>query len=68
MNSLLPTVQHEEILGEGVVLKHFLVKLSESAQTRTPVAGTKCIKGQLLRKNRVRILRDGVIILDGKFF
>lgn len=67
MSKLLPTVEEQEILGEGVVLQQFKVHSSNSmSNKKVPIAGCRCLKGTFNKKARIKFLRNEEVIFDGK--
>lgn len=59
----MPSLPKEEELGEADVLEEFLV--GEGKKKKVPVAGCRCTKGALLRKERFRLVRDGEVVHEG---
>ncbi|KRY85937.1 Translation initiation factor IF-2, mitochondrial [Trichinella pseudospiralis] len=63
LNSRLPPVSKEVIIGEGTVIKEFMV--SDIGRKKVPVAGCSVKKGILTKNDRIRFLRNGEVIYDG---
>ncbi|KAI3381620.1 hypothetical protein SNEBB_004185 [Seison nebaliae] len=69
MISLIPDVEVVNVIGEGEVSNLFYVKEDKK---QICVGGTRCLKGQLVRKKKFRILRmnyeinEKEIIFEGK--
>ncbi|KRZ12886.1 Translation initiation factor IF-2, mitochondrial [Trichinella zimbabwensis] len=63
LNSRLPPVNKEVIIGEGSVIKEFMV--SDIGRKKVPIAGCSVKKGILTKNDRIRFLRNGEVIYDG---
>ncbi|KAJ2942153.1 hypothetical protein O0L34_g11068 [Tuta absoluta] len=63
ISARIPKRQEEEIIGEANVLQQFIVT---EGKKRVPVAGARCVKGELARSARYRLLRNGEVIHEGK--
>ncbi|KRY38584.1 Translation initiation factor IF-2, mitochondrial [Trichinella spiralis] len=63
LNSRLPPVSKEVIIGEGTVIKEFMV--SDTGRKKVPVAGCSVKKGVLTKNDRIRFIRNGEVIYDG---
>ncbi|KRX25221.1 Translation initiation factor IF-2, mitochondrial [Trichinella nelsoni] len=63
LNSRLPPVSKEVIIGEGTVIKEFMV--SDIGRKKVPVAGCSVKKGFLTKNDRIRFIRNGEVIYDG---
>ncbi|KRZ69166.1 Translation initiation factor IF-2, mitochondrial, partial [Trichinella papuae] len=63
LNSRLPPVNKEVIIGEGSVIKEFMV--SDMGRKKVPIAGCSVKKGILTKNDRIRFLRNGEVIYDG---
>ncbi|KRX65844.1 Translation initiation factor IF-2, mitochondrial [Trichinella sp. T9] len=63
LNSRLPPVSKEIIIGEGTVIKEFMV--SDIGRKKVPVAGCSVKKGVLTKNDRIRFIRNGEVIYDG---
>lgn len=64
INKRLPPKEVEEILGEASVLQQFDIN---EGRRKIPVAGCRCVKGVLKRSGSYRLVRNGVVIYDGKY-
>ncbi|VDP42933.1 unnamed protein product [Soboliphyme baturini] len=62
LNNQLPLVTKERIVGEGVVLKEFLI--TEKGK-KLPVAGCRVTKGTLKKKCFIKFLRNGEVFYNG---
>ncbi|KRX81696.1 Translation initiation factor IF-2, mitochondrial [Trichinella sp. T6] len=63
LNSRLPPVSKEIIIGEGTVIREFMV--SDIGRKKVPVAGCSVKKGVLTKNDRIRFIRNGEVIYDG---
>ncbi|XP_017883166.1 translation initiation factor IF-2, mitochondrial [Ceratina calcarata] len=63
INSVLPEVEVEEILGEARVLQQFEIK---DRNKRVTVAGCRCTSGILLRSEMYHVIRKNEKIYTGK--
>lgn len=62
INNRLPTMEVEEVLGEATVLQLFEIN---QGKKKVPVAGCRCIKGNLKRAALYKVVRNGEIIHTG---
>ncbi|XP_011503613.1 PREDICTED: translation initiation factor IF-2, mitochondrial [Ceratosolen solmsi marchali] len=63
MSDMLPLIQKEETIGEGIVLKEFDVN---NKKTKAVIAGCRCTSGVFKKSAFFKILRNGEVIYDGK--
>ena len=59
MEGMLSPVFEEKILGTGEIRQVFKVSKIGS------IAGSVCMSGKIIRKAKLRILREGIVIFDG---
>jgi translation initiation factor IF-2 len=59
MEGMLSPVFEEKVLGTGEIKQVFKVSKVGS------IAGSVCLSGKVIRKAKVRLIRDGVVIFDG---
>jgi len=59
MEGMLSPVFEEKILGTGEIKQVFKVSKIGS------IAGSVCMSGKIIRKAKLRILREGVVVFDG---
>uniref|UniRef100_A0A914W0Y2 Tr-type G domain-containing protein n=1 Tax=Plectus sambesii TaxID=2011161 RepID=A0A914W0Y2_9BILA len=64
LTAQLPAVKAERRLGDGTVLKEFLI--SDRERKKQPVAGCAVEAGVFNRKARVRFSRGGTVYYDGE--
>ncbi|KAJ8945217.1 hypothetical protein NQ314_009286, partial [Rhamnusium bicolor] len=62
INARLPTKEVEEILGEATVLQQFEIT---QGRKKIPVAGCRCVKGNLRRTAMYKVIRNGEVIYAG---
>ena len=62
LNERIPMSQEEEILGEAVVLANFTVSQKKK---KVQVAGCRCIKGLLQKKEQFRLMRGEEVVYEG---
>lgn len=62
INSRLPAKEVEEKVGEATVLQQFEINLGKK---KIPVAGSKCVKGNLKRSGIYSLIRKGKVIFQG---
>lgn len=60
----LPTVKTERRLGDGTVLKEFMI--SDRERKKQPIAGCVVESGLFNRKARIRFSRGGTVYFDGE--
>ncbi|MCL1832983.1 MAG: translation initiation factor IF-2, partial [Leptospirales bacterium] len=60
MEGMLSPVLEEKIIGTGEIKQVFKVSKVGS------IAGSVCLSGKVIRKAKVRIIRDGVVIFNGQ--
>jgi translation initiation factor IF-2 len=60
---LLPKLYDSRVVGEAIIQQVF--KYSVKGSTNKTIAGCRVTNGQLNKKAKVRITRDGEIIFDG---
>lgn len=65
INRRMPEIDVEDIIGEAVIQQMFYIN---EKNKKVPVLGCRCTKGNLKKKLKFKILRDGEIIYDGKYF
>lgn len=65
LNSLLPTVSVEEVLGQAEVLQIFEVK---DRRKKIKIAGSKCTDGSLKKSGLYRVTRRGEVVFEGQCF
>ncbi|XP_067629595.1 translation initiation factor IF-2, mitochondrial [Eurosta solidaginis] len=63
INSKLPRVEVEEVVGEANVLQQFFIN---EGRKEVPVAGCRCVKGMLKKGNKFRLIRNGEVVHDGQ--
>lgn len=63
INSRLPSLEVEEIVGEATILQQFIVS---EGRRKVPVAGCRCTKGSLKRTSLFRLIRAGDVVHEGK--
>jgi len=59
MEGMLSPVLEEKVIGTGEIKQVFKVSKIGS------IAGSICMSGKVIRKSKVRIIRDGVVVFDG---
>jgi len=59
MEGMLSPVLEEKTIGTGEIKQVFKVSKIGS------IAGSICMSGKVIRKSKVRIIRDGVVVFDG---
>ena len=59
MEGMLSPVLEEKVIGTGEIRQVFKVSRIGS------IAGSVCMSGKVIRKSKVRIIRDGVVVFDG---
>ena len=59
MEGMLSPIFEEKIIGTGEIKQVFKVSRIGS------IAGSVCMSGKVIRKSKVRIMRDGVVVFDG---
>jgi translation initiation factor IF-2 len=59
MEGMLSPIFEEKILGTGEIRQVFKVSKIGS------IAGSVCMSGKIIRKAKLRILREGVVVFDG---
>ncbi|XP_067130192.1 translation initiation factor IF-2, mitochondrial [Centruroides vittatus] len=64
INTRLPLVDKEEVLGEATVLQEFMVTLV--GRKKVPVAGCLCNKGLLKKEANYRLIRGTEVVHEGK--
>lgn len=57
----LPLVEAEEVIGEATVLQEFMAT-GEGTRKKVPVAGCRCVKGELKRDAHCKLVRNGEVI------
>lgn len=62
MSKLLPLLDQEEILGEANVLQEFLIN---EGKHKVPVAGARCVKGNLKKSGLYKVIRSQETIFQG---
>lgn len=62
INNRLPLKEVEEIIGEATVLQQFDIN---EGKKKIPVAGSRCVKGQLKRNALYRLMRNDEVLYDG---
>lgn len=62
IESILPLIDVEEVLGEANVLQQFLIN---EGKKKVPVAGCRCTKGVLKKNALYRLIRDNKVIHEG---
>ncbi|CAH0551761.1 unnamed protein product [Brassicogethes aeneus] len=62
INGRLPTKEVEEILGEATVLQQFEIN---QGKKKVPVAGCRCVKGNLKRAAMYKLVRNGEVVHTG---
>lgn len=65
INSRLPEIDVEDIIGEGEVQQIFMIN---EKNKKVPVLGCRCKKGVLKKNLRYKIMRDDELIYDGEIF
>ena len=60
MEGMLSPVLEEKVMGTGEIKQVFKVSKVGS------IAGSVCLSGKVIRKSKIRIIRDGVVIFDGQ--
>ncbi|XP_046336391.2 translation initiation factor IF-2, mitochondrial-like [Haliotis rufescens] len=63
LSARLPHVEEEEVLGEAEVKSVFEVT---ARKKKIPVAGCRCIKGALHRKQGFKVIRSNEVIYNGE--
>ncbi|XP_065220188.1 translation initiation factor IF-2, mitochondrial [Planococcus citri] len=63
INSRLPPKEMEEVTGEAVVQELFLI--NEGKKKKIPVAGCRCIKGELKKSSLYKVMRNDQEIFRG---
>jgi len=63
INTLMPEVEEEEVVGEATVVQEFLIN---EKRKKVPIAGSKCNKGSLLKTNCFYKLIRGDKVLFNK--
>ncbi|XP_028969003.1 translation initiation factor IF-2, mitochondrial [Galendromus occidentalis] len=58
----LPMINAEEVIGEAKVLQEFLIN---DKRKKLPVAGCRCLKGDLLKAETFKLMRNGEEIHRG---
>jgi len=61
----LPPKDVEEVVGEANVLAVFTIT---EGKKKIPVAGSRCVKGSLVKSSFFRLLRHDELLYDGKFY
>jgi translation initiation factor IF-2 len=59
MEGMLSPVFEQKIIGTGEIRQVF--KISKIGS----IAGSICMSGKVIRKSKIRIIRDGVVVFDG---
>lgn len=62
IESRLPLIEVEEVLGEANVLQQFLIN---EGKKKVPVAGCRCTKGILKRNALYKLIRENEVIHEG---
>ncbi|XP_061166347.1 translation initiation factor IF-2, mitochondrial-like [Saccostrea echinata] len=62
-NERIPPIEEEDIIGEAEVQKVYEYKLKDGKRN---VAGCRCVQGNLQRKLRYKVIRDGEEVFRGK--
>lgn len=57
ISARLPLVDAEEVIGEANVLQEFMVT-DERIRKKVPVAGCRCVKGELKRSEHFKLIRN----------
>lgn len=64
INKRLPAKEVEDVVGKANVLQQFMVN---EGRKKVPIAGCRCIEGVLKRNAKYKLIRDGVVIYEGKW-
>jgi translation initiation factor IF-2 len=59
MEGMLSPIFEEKIIGTGEIKQVFKISRVGS------IAGSICMSGKIIRKSKMRIIRDGVVVFDG---